>query len=128
MDMLTLADRVEAGAYRDDRFPLTSTLRADGETVRFTYSVEAAMQHAQVMLAQYDDGQQWAGTITPSCVDKSRTEVVPQHVGIGLRIGGEAVLCFTCGPDGGHYHPGEGESMDSVMTVAARLSTIERSK
>lgn len=52
MDILTLADKVEAGEYRSDRYPETSTLRADGETVTFTYTLQAAMQHAQTIMSR----------------------------------------------------------------------------
>lgn len=109
VDILTLSDRVREGAYRSDRF----------SAVPFT-PLTVAMQHAQlVMTATESDG-----IITPACADRTRTEAVPHGVGIGLRLGGEASLCLTCGPDGGHYHPAEGETMDTVMTVAERLAPI----
>lgn len=123
MDMLTLMDRVRDGAYRADRFPVTDEVAG----VAFTYTLEHAMQHAQTILRGTDPEADWQGVITPACHDRTRTEVVSRHVGIGLRIGGEASLCFDCGPDGGHYHPSEGESMDTVMTVAARLADIKES-
>lgn len=47
-----LADKVEAGDFRQDRFPITDTIRADGESVTFTYTLAAAMQHAQVVLSR----------------------------------------------------------------------------
>lgn len=119
MTVLDLMDRVRAGQYRSDRFP----------SVPYT-TLAMAMQHAQdVLTVAEPNGQEVPGTITPSCSDRSRVEVVAKHVGIGLRIGCEVNLCFACGPDGGHYHPSEGETMDSVMAVAARIlnpETIER--
>jgi len=45
------------------------------------------------------------GVVTPSCEDRDERYPVARHVGRMLRIGGEARLCFDCGPDGGVYHP-----------------------
>lgn len=123
MTVLELMDRVRAGQYRSDRFPVTS--EHDGH--EYTYTLHDAMQHAQVIMGGVDPASDWQGVITPACHDRTRTEVVSHRVGVGLRIGGEASLCFTCGPDGGHYHPSEGESMDSVMATAARLDSIKES-
>lgn len=114
MDILTLSDRVREGAYRSDRFPAVPFI-----------PLSVAMGHAQhVMTATASEDDRWSGVITPACEDRTRTEVVSRDVGVGLRIGGEAGLCFTCGPDGGHYHPAEGETMDTVMAVAERLAPI----
>lgn len=45
------------------------------------------------------------GVLTPSCDERGPVHVISYWAGVGLRIGGEARLCFTCGPDGGVYHP-----------------------
>lgn len=111
MDILTLSDRVREGAYRSDRFP----------AVPFT-PLAVAMEHAQRAMTGPEEDDGWHGILTPACNDRSRTETVTKRAGIGLRIGGEASLCFACGPDGGHYHPSEGETMDSVLAVAARIA------
>lgn len=60
------------------------------------------------------------GIVTPGCRDRSDALAIPVRVGVGLRIGGEAALCFRCGPDGSVYHP-SGVSMADVRAVAARL-------
>jgi len=78
------------------------------------------------------------GVVTPSCEQRGPVHVIPARAGIGLRIGGEASLCFTCGPDGGVYHPSSNVpdngadfdpeagtwqyGMAEVLAVAERLS------
>lgn len=125
MTVLELMDRVRAGQYHSDRFVLTSELPDGTERA---YTLQAAMQHAQVIMTRADTSSDWQGVITPACHDRTRTEVVSHRVGVGLRLGGEASLCFACGPDGGHYHPSEGETMDSVMATAARLAYIKETE
>lgn len=107
MNMLDLSDRIEAGSYRSDRFP----------AVPFT-TLEDMMQQAQDVL----EAEVWAGRVVPSCTDHTEWIVVSREVGVGLRIGGEANLCFDCGPDGGVYHPSV--SMSEVATVAVALAKI----
>lgn len=110
MNLLDVQDKIKAGQYRSDRFP----------AVPFK-TLEDMMQEAQAVLSAET---LWAGIITPSCGDHSHIETVSRKVGIGLRIGGEANLCFVCGPEGGYYHPAEGETMNSVMFVAGRLNVL----
>lgn len=60
--------------------------------------------------------------VTPSCRDRTRYAITAR-AGIGLRIGGEARLCFECGPSGGVYHPAsysmaEGATCDATYTLA----------
>lgn len=45
------------------------------------------------------------GIVTPACEDRGTRYPVTRHVGRMLRIGGDAHLCFGCGPEGGVYHP-----------------------
>jgi len=63
------------------------------------------------------------GVIIPSCTERSDLLVVPARVGVGLRLGGEANICFHCGPEGGVYHPGhcaiaEGATDDADYTMS----------
>lgn len=51
------------------------------------------------------------GVVMPSCTDRSDVLAVPIRTGQGLRIGGEAALCFRCGPSGSVYHSGDGYSI-----------------
>lgn len=115
MDMLTLKDRIDAQEYRSDR----------AAAVPFTPLVKAMKVAQDVMTASEDE---WAGVVTPSCSDHSETIVVEREVGVGLRIGGEAHLCFTCGPNGGHYHPADGQDIMSVSRVARFLSNIVKNR
>jgi hypothetical protein len=64
------------------------------------------------------------GIVVRSCRDRGVKMPVPARVGIGLRIGGEASLCFECGPDGGVYHPADGLSMEQVRTIADGLPFV----
>lgn len=52
MTILDVLDKVERGDYRDDRFPLRYPQLIGGRVVEFTYKLDAALQHAQVMLSQ----------------------------------------------------------------------------
>ena len=81
------------------------------------------------------------GVIVPSCDRRGPVYVIPYRTGVGLRIGGEVGLCFTCGPDGGVYHPSSnvpdnGEdydpeagawqySMAEVLVAATRLQEVQ---
>ena len=49
---------------------------------------------------------------------------MPIRTGQGLRIGGEASLCWHCGPGGSVYHPDEGYSMADVRREADRLPFV----
>lgn len=60
------------------------------------------------------------GIVTPSCKDRT-LYAIPIHAGIGLRIGGEARLCFGCGPHGSVYHPEKGYALDQVLRIAGEL-------
>lgn len=64
------------------------------------------------------------GIVTPSCTDRTDVLAVPIRTGQGLRIGGEASLCWRCGPGGSVYHPDEGHSMADVRRVADRLPFV----
>jgi len=64
------------------------------------------------------------GVVFPSCDDHSDVLAVPVRSGIGLRIGGEARLCFRCGPDGSVYYPEEAYDLDEVRRVADRLPFV----
>lgn len=125
MDMLELMDKVERGDYAADRFPVRDELLVNGQPYGFTYRLVDAMQHAQTVLSRRvlvpSEGE---GIITASCNSKSRVETVTRRVGVGLRIGGEASLCFACGPEGGVYHPTRGQSLRSVLDVARRLAEL----
>lgn len=62
------------------------------------------------------------GVVTPSCTDRTGMFCIPYRSGVGLRIGGEANLCFSCGPEGSVYHPAsysiaEGATDDRVYTM-----------
>lgn len=110
MNMLDLSDRIEAGSYRSDRFT----------AVPFT-TLQDVMQQAQDALStDAEDEGRWAGIVTPSCEDHTSWISVQREIGVGLRIGGEANLCFQCGPEGGHYHPSV--SMDEARAAASRLA------
>lgn len=71
------------------------------------------------------------GIVTPGCGDRTRMLFVDFDHGRALRIGGEASLCFACGPEGGVYHPTECEpgtsdipvSMDDIAALVARWVT-----
>ena len=66
------------------------------------------------------------GVVYPSCDDRSSRIVMPIRAGIGLRIGGEAALCFTCGPDGSVYHPASGTVADGASAdYAYSMADIE---
>ena len=65
------------------------------------------------------DGE--TGIILPSCTDRSDMLVVPIRVGVGMRVGGEAILCFKCGPDGSVYHPREDRTMNELRALSERL-------
>jgi hypothetical protein len=64
------------------------------------------------------------GIVTPSCIDRTDVLAVPIRTGQGLRIGGEASLCWRCGPGGSVYHPDAGYSMADVRRVADRLPFV----
>jgi hypothetical protein len=64
------------------------------------------------------------GIVTPSCTDRTDVLAVPIRTGRGLRIGGEASLCWRCGPGGSVYHPDAGYSMADVRRVADRLPFV----
>ena len=64
------------------------------------------------------------GVVTPSCADRTDVLAVPIRTGQGLRIGGEASLCWRCGPGGSVYHPDAGYSMADVRRVADRLPFV----
>jgi len=64
------------------------------------------------------------GVVTPSCTDRTDVLAVPIRTGQGLRIGGEASLCWRCGPGGSVYHPDDGYSMADVRRVADRLPFV----
>lgn len=64
------------------------------------------------------------GVVTPSCTDRTDVLAVPIRTGQGLRIGGEASLCWRCGPAGSVYHPDDGYSMADVRRVADRLPFV----
>jgi hypothetical protein len=64
------------------------------------------------------------GIVTPSCTDRTDVLAVPIRTGQGLRIGGEASLCWRCGPGGSVYHPDAGYSMADVRRVADRLPFV----
>ena len=61
------------------------------------------------------------GVVTASCGDRDYRYPVAQHVGRMLRIGSEVRLCFTCGPEGGVYHPDDEHSMEDVRAVAESI-------
>ena len=61
------------------------------------------------------------GIVTPSCTDRTDVLAVPIRTGQGLRIGGEASLCWRCGPGGSVYHPDAGYSMADVRREADLL-------
>jgi hypothetical protein len=61
------------------------------------------------------------GVVIPSCTDRSDLLAIPIRSGVGMRIGGEADLCFRCGPEGSVYHPGDGVSMMAMRLLADRL-------
>jgi hypothetical protein len=64
------------------------------------------------------------GVVTPSCIDRTDVLAVPIRTGQGLRIGGEASLCWRCGPGGSVYHPDAGYSMADVRREADRLPFV----
>jgi len=64
------------------------------------------------------------GVVMPSCTDRTDVLAVPIRTGQGLRIGGEASLCWRCGPSGSVYHPDAGYSMADVRRVADRLPFV----
>ena len=64
------------------------------------------------------------GVVMPSCTDRTDVLAVPIRTGQGLRIGGEASLCWRCGPSGSVYHPDDGYSMADVRRVADRLPFV----
>jgi hypothetical protein len=64
------------------------------------------------------------GVVTPSCTDRTDVLAVPIRTGQGLRIGGEASLCWRCGPRGSVYHPDAGYSLTDVRRVADRLPFV----
>ena len=64
------------------------------------------------------------GIVTPSCSDRTDVLAVPIRTGQGLRIGGEASLCWRCGPGGSVYHPDAGYSMADVRREADRLPFV----
>ena len=64
------------------------------------------------------------GIVTPSCTDRTDVLAVPIRTGQGLRIGGEASLCWHCGPGGSVYHPDDGYSMADVRREADRLPFV----
>lgn len=61
------------------------------------------------------------GIVTPGCGDRSELLHIAYEVGVGLRVGGLARLCFDCGPDGGVYHPDQAD-MDTIRADVARSS------
>lgn len=128
MDILSLMDKVEAGEYSDDRFPVTDEMLVNGQPVSFTYRLTDAMQHAQVVMNRQPhtepDGTVTEGVVTSSCKPGAIVLRVSKKVGIGLRIGGEVSLCFECGPEGGVYHPTPGISMAKVNEVAVGLADL----
>ena len=65
------------------------------------------------------DGE--TGIILASCTDRSGMLVVPIRVGVGLRVGGEADLCFRCGPDGSVYHPADGYTMEDLRRLSEQF-------
>ncbi len=65
------------------------------------------------------------GIVTPGCRDRSDPLAIPVRVGVGLRIGGEADLCFRCGPDGSVYHPAERSIAVLSGTVAGTLARVD---
>jgi hypothetical protein len=64
------------------------------------------------------------GVVIPSCEDRTDLLTMPIRSRQGLRIGGEADLCFRCGPEGSVYHPGDGFSMADVRRIADRLPFV----
>jgi hypothetical protein len=64
---------------------------------------------------------QGTGILTPSCSEQDERHYLLRRVGVGLRVGGEAALCFACGPQGGVYHPADGYTLADVLAVAERL-------
>lgn len=62
------------------------------------------------------------GIVTRGCWDRL-PRLISYKAGVGLRIGGEAFLCFRCGPDGGVYHP-DGHTIEHVLNLAKELDTI----
>ena len=64
------------------------------------------------------------GVVMPSCTDRTDVLTVPIRTGQGLRIGGEASLCWRCGPSGSVNHPDDGYSMADVRRVADRLPFV----
>ena len=108
--MLDLSDRIEAGSYRSDR----------AAAVPFT-TLQDVLEMGQAVMEHFTVGEPWAGIISPSCVSRNGAFVVNHEIGVGLRIGGEASLCFVCGPEGGHYHPADGQTMSSVSAAAKRI-------
>jgi hypothetical protein len=71
------------------------------------------------------------GVVTPSCGDRNGLFCIPIRAGVGLRIGGEAQLCFRCGPEGSVYHPArysiaEGATVDMKYTMAEVRTRADR--
>ena len=64
------------------------------------------------------------GVVLPGCDDRSDLLTVPIRSGVGLRIAGEARLCFRCGPGGSVYHPDEAYSLADVRRIADRLPFV----
>ncbi len=64
------------------------------------------------------------GVVIPSCDDHSDVLTVPVRSGVGLRIGGEARLCFRCGPDGSVYHPDGEYTVAELRPIADRLPFV----
>jgi hypothetical protein len=63
------------------------------------------------------------GIVTPSCQDRTQY-AIPIRAGVGLRIGGEARLCFECGPEGSVYHPADenGDTDEHALGFVLRLA------
>lgn len=58
------------------------------------------------------------GIVTAGCDDRSDVLHVAYEVGVGLRVGSLARLCFECGPDGGVYHPDQAD----MATIRAEVA------
>lgn len=109
MNLLDVQDGIVAGSYRSDR----------AAAVPFT-TLQDVLAEGQAIMEAFTPGEPWAGYVSPSCVSRVGAFVVNHEIGVGLRIGGEANLCFQCGPEGGHYHPSV--SMDEARAAASRLA------
>lgn len=58
------------------------------------------------------------GLVMRACRDVDGAFEVHNETGRSLRIGGEAYLCFDCGPDGGVYHPEDRDAEGPTFTLA----------